>query len=49
MNLRKKQAIVLEDIKKKKSVFLDFTSESNIVLLDNHPQLMEQLELFLPP
>ena len=49
MNLRKKQAIVLEDIKKKKSVFLDFTAESNILLLDNHPHLKEQLESLLPP
>lgn len=33
-NLKKKQPILIEDIKKKKSVFLDFMAESNIIVLD---------------
>lgn len=34
LNLKKKQAIIIEDIKKKKSVFLDYISESNLIILD---------------
>lgn len=33
-SLKKKQPILIEDVKKKKSVFLDFMAESNIILLD---------------
>jgi Trm5-related predicted tRNA methylase len=34
LSLKKKQAIVLEDIKKRKSIFLDYMAESNIIMLD---------------
>lgn len=34
-NLSKKQPILIEDIKKKKTVFLDFMAESNIIVLDS--------------
>ena len=33
-NFRKKQPIIIEDIKKKKSIFLDYIAESNIIMLD---------------
>ena len=39
-NLKKKQPIIIEDIKKKKTVFLDFISESNIILLDEDSPLL---------
>lgn len=48
-NLKKKQPILIEDIKKKKSVFLDFMAESNIIVLDQESELWEELEHFLPP
>jgi len=39
LNLQKNQPILLTDIKKKKSIFLDFIPESNIVLLDQNLDL----------
>jgi len=30
-------------------VFLDFTAESNIIVLDNHPELREKFDYLLPP
>lgn len=33
-NLQKKQAVLIEDIKKKKTVFLDFTAESSLTVLE---------------
>jgi hypothetical protein len=35
LQLQRKQPILLEDIKKKKTYFLDYISESNIILLDD--------------
>lgn len=40
---------MLEDIKKKKTFFLDYISESNIVLLDEDPDLKERFAEFMPP
>ena len=48
-NLKKKQPILIEDIKKKKTVFLDFISESNIIVLDEESQIMEEFSNFFPP
>lgn len=49
MQLHRKQAILLEDIKKKKTFFLDYISESNIILLDDDPELKERFAEFMPP
>lgn len=49
LELKKRQPILIEDIKKKKAVFLDFTSESNIIILDDFPDLKEELAELLPP
>jgi hypothetical protein len=48
-HLAKKQPILLEDIKKKKTVFLDFMAESNLLLLDPNDPLWDTLEPLLPP
>jgi hypothetical protein len=34
LNLRRKQPILIQDIKKKKTIFLDYVAESNIVMLE---------------
>ena len=34
LNLKKKQPIIIQDIKKKKSIFLDYIPESNLIILD---------------
>jgi hypothetical protein len=34
LNLQRKQPILILDIKKKKTIFLDYVPESNIILLD---------------
>jgi RNA polymerase subunit RPABC4/transcription elongation factor Spt4 len=49
LELKKRQPILIEDIKKKKAVFLDFTAESNIIVLDDVPDLKEELAELLPP
>lgn len=47
-HLKKKEAVVLEDIKKKKNKFLDFTYESSIIRLDSDPVLKASLAYLLP-
>jgi hypothetical protein len=49
LQLQRKQPILIEDIKKKKTIFLDFISESNIIILDEDPDLKERFAAFLPP
>jgi hypothetical protein len=49
LQLQRKQPVLIEDIKKKKSIFLDFISESNILLLDEEPELKERFAHLLPP
>lgn len=39
LKLKKRDAIVLEDIKKKKNIFLDYQYESSILKLDDVPTL----------
>jgi len=34
LNLQRKQPILIQDIKKKKTIFLDYVPESNIIMLD---------------
>lgn len=48
-HLAKKQPILLEDIKKKKTVFLDFMAESNLLLLDPQDSLWDTISPLLPP
>jgi hypothetical protein len=49
LQLHRKQPILIQDIKKKKSIFLDFISESSITLLDQDPDLRDTLAALLPP
>ena len=48
MKLRKREPIILEDIKKKKNMFLDFTYESSVVKLEEDLELKAQLDNLLP-
>lgn len=48
IKLRRREPIVLEDIKKKKNMFLDFTYESSVIKLDDDPELKNELSGLLP-
>lgn len=45
---RKKQMVLFEDIKKKKSIFLDFTGDSNFIDLDSDLDLKASFAQLLP-
>lgn len=47
-DLHRKEPLLLEDIKKKKNMFLDFTFESCLIRLKNEKKLLESLEPLLP-
>lgn len=48
LKLKKRELVVLEDIKKKKNIFLDYQHESSVIKLDQNPILKEELKDFLP-
>ena len=48
LNLYRKEPLLLEDIKKKKNMFLDFTFESSVFRLKDDKNLLQYLENLLP-
>ena len=47
-DLKLKEPIILEDIKKKKSFFLDYTFESSMFKINDDPDLKAKFEDLLP-
>lgn len=47
-NLKKKEAIIIEDVRKKQSKYYDFGFESTLIRLSEHPFLMERFQDILP-
>ena len=48
-NLKRKEWIIVEDIKRKHSKYYDFTFESNLIHLAEFPFLMERFKKVFPP
>lgn len=48
-NLKKKEAIVFEDVRKKQSKYYDFGFESSLLKVSEHPEIMEKYQDLLPP
>lgn len=47
-NLKKGEVVMIEDVKKKKIVFLDFSTESNLIKLSPDSEIYKKLEHLLP-
>jgi hypothetical protein len=47
-NLKKGEIIFIEDVKKKKHVFLDYSTESTLVKLEPNTELFEKMKHLLP-
>lgn len=48
-NIKKKEAIIFEDVRKKQSKYYDFGFQSSFVRLEDHPHLVEKYSEILPP
>ena len=48
LGLKKGEAVIFEDVKKKKTVFLDFSVESTVIRLPPESELYRKIQAFLP-
>lgn len=47
-NLKKGEVIYVEDVRKKKLVFLDYSTESTLTKLEPNSEIYQQLQQYLP-
>lgn len=48
LNLKKGEVVIIEDLKKKKTIFLDYSSEANLVRVTTNSELYKRFQDMLP-